>query len=126
MGWREERAKALRPKPITGEGVQAEDETRQNDFKDEGGLFNPRHWIEEIENLVGEISRSDPRGGCWVWAEKNLAEKWRGLMTAIRNVDTAFEEQRADKICEQFTLVHVLYHEIVDAWNSKPETVRNS
>jgi hypothetical protein len=47
-------------------------------------------------------------------------------MTAMRGIDTAFEEQRADKICEKFTLVHGLYNEIVEAWNSRPETVRNS
>jgi hypothetical protein len=126
MGWREEGEKALRSKPITQQGVQAEDETRQNDIKDGGGSFNPLHWIEEIENLAGEISRRDPRGGCWEWAKKNLADKWRGLMTAMRGIDTAFEEQRADRVCKAIIQTRCLYHEIVEAWNSRPETIYNS
>jgi hypothetical protein len=126
MGWREERGKVLRSKPITQQQGQAEDETRQNDIKSEENSFNPLHWIKEIEKLVEEINRNDTQGGCWEWAKKKLADKWRGLMMSMRGIDTAFEEQRADGVCMAIIQTRGLYHEIVNAWNSRPETVCKS
>lgn len=123
MGWRDEREKVLRSKPVSPAPTAAtanrdgtKTETRQNELKVESGVFNSAHWVKEIECLVERMSRNDPRGGCWGWAEKNLAEKWRELMRVLHEIDATFEEQRAVEIRKGLTFVDVLYHEIIDAW----------
>ena len=111
---------------MTAQVNQVEEKTRQNNIKGEGESFNPQYWIGEIENLAEKFNRDDPGGGCWEWVKSNLADKWGELMTAMHDIDAAFEGRRAGEICKLLIFVKALYGEIVEAWRTRPENVGNS
>src|SRR6266702_4879853 len=114
MGWRDDRRNVLRTQP-----EPAADDPRQNNPKNLSAAFDRSLWNGEIEALMKEIREYDPRGGCWDWVKERLADKWLQLMTAMREIDAAFDEEAADRLEQALNRTRRLYHECVSVWRSE-------
>jgi len=83
-----------------------------------GDSFESQRWAAEIENLVTEMTRFDPRGGCWDWVREDLVVKWTSLQVEMKRIDTAFERQNAGDIQHAIANTRSLYHACLAAWNN--------
>lgn len=87
-----------------------------NSHVDQGKVFDAGKCYTEIHSLADEIRQHDPRGGCWEWIEMNLADTWRQLMEALKEIDTAFQKQCRGDLLQTIALTRRLYFECVSAW----------
>jgi hypothetical protein len=85
----------------------------------EGESFDPLRCAAEIESLIAEMTRLDPRGGCWEWVKANFTEKWASLLAEMKRLDVAFERQAGGDIQGAIKNARGLYWECVTAWNSR-------
>lgn len=89
--------------------------------------FDARHWGAEIEDLVTEMTRLDPRGGCWEWIKGNFAEKWTSLLAEMKLIDTAFERKADEDLRAAVTNTRRLYRECIESWERRRgENVKES
>jgi len=89
--------------------------------------FDTRHWGAEIEDLVTEMKRLDPRGGCWEWIKGNLAEKWASLLAEMKRIDASFERQATEDLRAAVTNTRRLYCECIESWERRRgENVKES
>lgn len=108
MGWR-------------GTSLRTPDKEQANDF------FDAQRWAAEIKDLVMEMTRLDPRGGCWEWVKGNLAEKWACLLAEMKRIDAAFERRVARELVTAITSVRRVYRECIESWERRRgENVKES
>jgi len=85
----------------------------------EGESFDALRCAAEIESLIVEMTRLDPRGGCWEWVKGNIAEKWASLLAEMKRIDTAFERQTAGDIQESIVNTRRLFHSCITSWDKR-------
>ncbi|WP_243373613.1 hypothetical protein [Geotalea sp. SG265] len=116
MGWRETKLAGS----SSATNYQAEGKDRQADHRDIP--FNAEDHQRAIDNLLAKMRQHDPGGSCWQWVLKNLHGKWRQLMTALHEIDAAFERQRDDQFQQEIRRAGQLYRECVSGWRRAAKT----
>lgn len=81
--------------------------------------FDATRWTAEIQAMVAELGRFDPRAGIWEFIIRERPELWQAHRAAMREIGAAYQARDASRVMTAKTQALEAFNAMLAAWETR-------